>query len=64
MALSGRSGGDEDAFLTRNVTRKPKLVTEVAVLRNGCHFVDDDATHAHSPAARVCKEPGNDRMRA
>ena len=55
---------DEDAFFARNVARDPQFVTQLAVLSDRGDLVDDDAFHSPSPAARVCSEPGNDKMRA
>ena len=55
---------DEHAFLARDVGREAQLVAEFAVLRDRGDLVHDDAFHDAVPPARVCSEPGSDRMRA
>jgi hypothetical protein len=56
--------GDEDALLAGDVVRDAQLLGELAVLRDRGDLVDDDTPHDPAPAARVCRAPGNDRMRA
>ncbi len=58
------ANGDQYAFFARDLGRNPQLVAQVTVLCDRGDLVDKNGFHDSPPAARVCSEPGSDRMRA